>query len=472
MSQDKYYWDIARQKYVAYFKDTQEIKVVEKEQIKRDMFSQDKNNWKVIKDILFLDDEIIKNRYFTFSPHKPEEWNENGHIYKNTYIQTEIQQKAKEKVKEGILTQNSNFDFIDKYPHIKALIENIVPNQEQREYFLNWLAYILATNKKTRTAILLRGIPGTGKGVFWEQILTYYYGDNFTLTLENDSLKSNFTPKGLDRVMFVLYNEIKGDFRDGNAMYEKLKMHITDSVIRIEEKGVQALQLDNHFNALLFSNNKTPLQIQSGDRRYSIFSTRARTLRDVALEDFKETEVQFIENIQKERDNFLIDLACFQYDRVKATTCMDTEEKEAIYRASMTKIEILADKVRNLDENYLVNELVEIAEGTEDIEELFESAKVTMYYNNEILDIEKTITELYTELRESLLSNAYCRTATLILYYKLFVEKNADMAKIGKHLTEHIGITNSNGKIKGQRVRVRIVKEFEDKNYINKFIPF
>jgi len=471
MNQDKYYWDIARQKYVAYFKDTQEIKIVEKEQIKRDIFSQDKNNWKVIKDILFLDDEIIKSRYFIFSPHKPEEWEANGHIYKNTYIQTEVQQKAQEKLKEGILTQNSNFDFMSNYPHIDALIKNLVPIKEQREYFLNWLSYILATNKKTRTAILLRGIPGTGKGVFWEQIISYYYG-NFKLVLENDSLKSNFTPKGLDRVMFVLCNEIKGDFRDGNAMYEKLKMYITDDTIRIEEKGVQAYEIKNYFNTILFSNNKTPLQIQGGDRRYSIFSTRARQLRTVANEDFKETEVQFIEKIQSERDNFLIDLASYQYDRVKATTCMETEEKEAIYRASMTKIEILADKVRNLDENYLVNELVEIAEGTENIEELFESARVTLYYKNDKLDIEKTLSELYIELRNSLIENAYCRSATLILYYRLFVERNADMAKIGTKLTEHIGVTNKNGKINGQTVRVRIVKEFKDKKYVNKFIPF
>jgi len=472
MNQNQYYWDISKQKYIAYFKDTQEIQIVDKEQIKRDFFSDDPKNWKAIKDILFLDKEIIKSRYFTFSPFKPEEWKANGHIYKNTYIKTNIQKKVQEEIKKGVENQKKDFIFLSKYPHINALLQNLIPLQEQREYFLNWFSYILATNKKTRTAILLRGIPGTGKGVFWQQIISYYYGENFTLTLDNDSLKSNFTPRGLDRVMFVLYNEIKGDFRDGNAMYEKLKMHISDDKIRIEEKGVQALESDNHFNTILFSNHKTPLQIQGGDRRYSIFSTRSRKLRDVALEDFNETEVQFIENIQKERDDFLINLSCYRYDSVKATTCLDTEEKEAIYRSSMTKIEILADKIRNLDENYLVNELVEIAESTENIEDLFKDIKITTYYDNQKLNLEKTISELFAEMKDSLIDNAYCRTSTLVLYYRLFVERNADMSKIGKHLTEHIGVTNSNGRIKGQRARVRVIKEFQDKNYVSKFLPF
>ncbi len=471
MTQDKYFWDISRQKYVAFFKDTQEIQIVDKEHIKRDFFSKAPDQWKNIKDTLFLNENIILSRYFTFSPHKPVEWQENGHTYRNTYLPTEVQTQSKERLSQGLFTQNTNFDFIKKYPHIKALLDNLLPKKEQQAYFLNWLSYIFVTNKKTRVAVLLRGIQGTGKGVLWEQIIQHFYGENFTLTIENEGLKSNFTPRGLDRVMFVQYNEIKGDFRDGNTIYEKLKIHITDSIIRIEEKGIQAFQLQNHFNCIFFSNHKTPLQIQGGDRRYSIFQTRSRKLRDVAIEDFKETEPQFISGIQKERDEFLIDLVCYQYDGVLATTCMETEEKEAIYRSSMTKIEILADKLKSLDEKFLINELVEIAEDTENAEDILKKANILLVYNNDNLDIRKTFEAIFEETKKTLMSNAYVRTSNLTAYYRIFVE-NADMSKIGKHLTEHIGITNENGKINGQRVRVREVAEFKDHNFIKKFIPF
>lgn len=473
MRQDKYFWDISRQKYIAFYKDTQEIQVVDKEQIKRDVFTQAPDQWKNIKDTLFLDANIIPSRYFTFSPHKPEEWNENAHTYKNTYIKTEIQKEAQSKLRENGLTINTNFDFLNKYPHITALLDNLLPIKEQKEYFLNWLSYIFATNKKTRVAVLIRGIQGTGKGVLWEQIIQHFYGENFTLTVENEALGSNFSPDGMDRVMFVLYNEIKGDFRDGNVVYEKLKIHITDSTIKFEEKGITAFQITNNFNCIFFSNHKTPLQIQGGDRRYSIFSTRSRKLKDVAFEDFNETEVQFIENIQNERNSFLIDLVMYQYDNILATTCMETEEKEAIYRASMTKIEILADKVKKLDENYLINELIEIIEDTEDAEDIFTKAKIVVFCdNNNKFDAERTVKNMIDEMKMSLIENAYVRTSILVVLYRFFVEKGADMAKIGKHLTEHFGVSNENGRINNQRARVREIKEFKDTNFVKKIIPF
>ncbi len=474
MRQDKYFWDISRQKYIAFYRDTQELQVVEKEQIKRDIFTQAPDQWKNIKDTLFLDGNIIPSRYFTFTPFKPEEWNENGHTYRNTYMQTEIQKAVQNKRKNSDISLLSiDFEFIKKYPHIEALIDNLLPIKEQKEYLLNWLSYIFATNKKTRVAVLLRGIQGTGKGVLWEQIIQHFYGKNFTLTVDNDTLNSKFTPNGMERVMFVQYNEIKGDFRDGNTAYEKLKMHITDSTIKIEEKGVNAFELMNNFNCIFSSNHKTPLQIQGGDRRYSIFSTRSRKLKDVANEDFKETEEQFIDGIQNERDGFLTDLVLYNYDSILATTCMETEEKEAIYRASMTKIEILADKVKKLDEKYLLNELIEIIEDTEDAEDMLEKAKITLIYNEKnTLDIERTAKSIFDEMKMSLIENAYIRTSILVAYYRFFVEKGADMAKIGKHLTEHFGLSNENGKINGQRARVREIKEFKDKNFVKKIIPF
>ena len=52
------------------------------------------------------------------------------------------------------------------------------------------------------------------------------------------------------------------------------------------------------------------------------------------------------------------------------------------------------------------------------------------------------------------------------------LEKGADMAKIGKHLTEHFGVSNENGRINNQRARVREIKEFKDKNFVKKLMPF
>ncbi len=132
----EFFWDINRQKYVSLFKDTQEIKIVEKEHIKRHYFNKNPENWKFIKDTLFLTDEIIKNRYLTFEPLKNQEWTQNGFIYRNTFIESQISFKAQEKRNQGLLAIKEDLTFLDNYPHIKALLNNLCSKNEYLEYFV------------------------------------------------------------------------------------------------------------------------------------------------------------------------------------------------------------------------------------------------------------------------------------------------------------------------------------------------
>lgn len=465
----EFFWDIKRQKYVSLLKDTQEIQIVEKEHIKRHFYNKSPENWKFIKDTLFLEDTIIKNRYLIFEPLKEQEWTQNGFIYRNTFIESQISLKAQEIRNQGLLTIKEDLSFLDNYPHIKALLNNLCSKDEYLEYFVNWLSCALTTKKKIGTSIFFRGIPGTGKGVLWEQLICYFVGDNYVQVLENDTLKSNFTPKGLEKSLFVLANEIKADFRDGNNTYEKLKMYITDSTLRIEEKGVQAFNAPNHFNLILFSNNDVPLQIQGGDRRYSIFATKSRTLAEVAKVDFGLTIDLFIKEIQKERDNFLIDLICYSYSFDNARKCLDTEEKERIYRASMTKIEILADKVKGFEESFFANDICEILENMEkeEKEELMKNHKVVIIEDDDTA----TINNLLNNMRDFGINHQCLVNSHLIFLYLVFVDKHANMTKIGTALNSHFGQSCVKS-ISGKKVRVREIEEFKQKEFLEKLIPF
>lgn len=465
----EFFWDIKRQKYVSLLKDTQEIQIVEKEHIKRHFYNKSPMEWKFIKDTLFLEDTIIKNRYLTFEPLKSEEWKQNGFIYKNTFIESEISQKAQEKRNQGLLSIKEDLTFLDSYPHIKALLNNLCSKKEYLEYFINWLSCSLATKKKIGTSIFFRGIPGTGKGVLWEQLICYFVGDNYVQVLENDTLKSNFTPNGLEKSLFVLANEIKADFRDGNNTYEKLKMYITDSTLRIEEKGVQAFNAPNHFNLILFSNNDVPLQIQGGDRRYSIFATKSRTLSEVAKVDFGLTIDLFIKEIQKERDNFLIDVVCYSYSFDNARKCLETEEKERIYRASMTKIEILADKVKNFDKSFFENDLCEILEQmeTEEKENLMKAHQVLIFDKDDL----KTMQNLLEDMRSFAIEHQCLNNSHLIFLYHIFVDKTATLTKIGTALNSHFGQSYVKS-IENKKARVREIAEFKQKEFIEKLLPF
>jgi len=215
-------------------------------------------------------------------------------------------------------------------------------------YFINWLAYGMQTLSKTGTAIVSKGVQGTGKGVIYELIIQYMIGSKYTTLLDNEGLKSRFNGE-LENKLFVLANEIKADFREGNTIYERLKMYVTDSSIRFEEKNTKARTIPNFFNMWFHSNNDVPLQIQGSDRRYTVFNTKSRKLTEVSEELGYEHISDYIKAIQNERDNFIYDIMSLKYDKYQATTTLQTVEKELIYEASMSKIEVLSDKLKKLD---------------------------------------------------------------------------------------------------------------------------
>lgn len=467
-SKIEFIFDGVRQKWVELKKETMQLRIVEEKYIRKYLYNQSKefyiqNEKKVLYELPMRD--------LVFEPFKESSWNKDTIDYQNIFIESEIALKSRELRNQTLSNRKKDFGFLDKYPHIKALLNNILPVEKERDFFLNWISYIFSTKKKTRTAVVIMGIQRTGKGVFWEQIIQHFFGSAYTPTLENEHIKGRFTPTAIEQAIFVLCNEVKADFRDGNNAYERLKMWISDLYMRIEQKSQNDREAPNFFNMLFFSNNSVPLQIQGSDGRYSVFKTKSRKLKEVAEEDFKISIVDFIENIKKERDEFLADLVCYDYDEELATSTLETTIKETIYKASMTKIEILADKIKTLDEDFFMSELMESAEHlkTDELISIVEDTKnIGIYdsYNN--LDVKLTLKSIYEEMKNDLINHAYIKNKSAIFYYKLYISPTENFTKIGTALNSHLAsipIQKGVGK-------VRMIEEFTDANYVKKFIPF
>ena len=449
---NEYFYDIGRQKYVMYLESTQEVVRVEKEHIFKAYlaeFGKEKYR-KDKKEIL----DNIEMKYLIFNPHNPPEWSQNNFEYKNTFVLSNSLRVAKNKrdTVKDFKELNNNIDFLRKYPHINLLLDNLFVLEERKEYFINWLSAALNTMKKNGTAIVLRGVQGAGKNVLYEQIIEYAIGKNYCLIIGNEDLKTNFNAS-LENRLFVLANEIKGDFRDGNASYEKLKQYITDEEMRVEQKGVDSRKIINYFNMLIFSNNQTPLQIQGGDRRYTIYETNNIPLKKVVETELNIDMSTFIKFLQNERSDFLSDLINFNFDLNRARTCENTDEKERIYKASMTKIEILSDKIKRLDKTFF-DEFMEILEN-ENKDELFSyfQAKKISIYNDSIKDtLSSIVIDIEKESKTNLIKNKY-----LVFFYTYFVNKNESTTKIGNHLTSYFDKSFNK-----QNVRYRLINPVEN----------
>lgn len=468
----EFVFDGTRQVWVALSKETQKVRIVEKEYIKKYFYSNYRDEFHRHEKTLFLE---LPTRELLFDPFKPEIWTKDTLDYQNLYIESKISQNAREKRKEDILSSESSLLFIKDYPHINALFENVLPIENERYYFLNWLSYIFATKKKTRTAIVIIGIQRTGKGVIYEQLIQYFFGENYTMTIENEHVKGRFTPTNIEQMLFVLANEVKADFRDGNNAYERLKMWISDPVMRIEQKRLNDREAPNFFNMLFYSNNSVPLQIQGSDGRYSVFKTKSRQLKNVAVEDFGITIEKFIENIQNERDEFLTRLACYSYNSELATTPMNTKIKETIYKASMTKIEILVDKIKILDEHFFIEEIGEIVEHMEDsdFEKIIKETKILSVYGDyNKINKELTLLNIFNEMKQDLMTQAILKNKIGFFYYRLFVSLTDNLTKIGTSFSSHFGCNAVAKRFNNTIEKVREVAEFQSKEYVNKFIPF
>lgn len=366
--------------------------------------------------------DYVPTRKLIFDPFKPLSFKSSGIDYANLFIPSRF--FSFKPTSENMI---SRIEW-EKYPNIKALFENVFKTTDRMNYFVNWLAYGFQTRKKTGTSIISKGIQGTGKGVIFEEIIKYAIGERYVTVLDNEALKSRFNGE-LENKLFILANEIKADFREGNTIYERLKMYITDKTIRFEEKNIKARSIPNFFNIWFHSNNDVPLQIQGGDRRYTVFNTKSKKLTEVSKELGYEHISFYIEAIHKERDNFIIDLMRYKYDMAKATTPLQTVEKELIYEASMSKIEVLSDKIKKHDIEYF-KDAIEDFYDSDDLEEV----KRELHNKEDIRNVANFISELQKQFNGNYIKNSLSKAL-----YKIFVNENEADRKIGLQLNKYFG---------------------------------
>lgn len=280
----------------------------------------------------------------------------------------------------------------DKYPAVRLLLGNVFGDDEEGVmYFVNWLSTIINTRKKTKTAIVLKGAQGAGKGVLFDHVISRAVGEKYCTTISNEELRSDFNDH-LDSKLFVAFNEVKADFNERSTIYERLKAYVTDDKIIINGKYRAAVQQAQHFNCIVFSNHEIPLQIEWSDRRYSVFETSLYKLPEVVEKEYGDdvTMSEFIERIlPPEVDEFLSDVARFRYDITAAMTAKASAAKKRIQESTTTAIIKLISHMREKNVEWLVEELTPLIEarqktiGAEDdhnkLEQLVEEVQNNKY---------------------------------------------------------------------------------------------
>lgn len=216
-----------------------------------------------IKTIKFLDRWLVDEdaKFYSGFEFKPYPLLTSKNYY-NFYTGLQV-----EKLKSD---ESTSTDVI--YNHIRNLTGG---DDDCYEYFLNYLAYLFQyTGSRCNVGLVFKSTQGTGKSSFFDWLGKNILGREYYLTTADaDHVVGRFTD--MKNKILVVLEEANG--KDTFAASNKLKNILTAPTIRVEQKGVDAYDIDNYSHLIFLTNNETPVKIEEGDRRFVVFSPNVIT---------------------------------------------------------------------------------------------------------------------------------------------------------------------------------------------------
>jgi len=403
------------------------------------------NEWKKVK-------YKIESAFIEFNPNKPEGlYKENDFYYYNFFKNTDVRKKMLEiyveHKKKGNL-KNDVLSIVEKFPFVNLLFDSLTNfNKEYKKYFLNWLAYVFITHKKTMNTIIFKGIEGTGKGLLFEKIIQKVFPINQTTVISNDELNNSFN-EFLENKSFIIANEVQ-DYTNKKSVYEKLKQWITDEMVNLNAKHTRMRNATNFVNFLIFSNNDYPVPITITDRRYSVINTSDEKLEILSEKYLNLNIIEYVERLKNEVELFLYELAKYNFNELEAKKILINKERENIIFNTEEKTKILKRKLKELDVNFLQNEFITEYLFDVDNEKYFEITQELKLgnINNNIEETHKFIVDDIIEAikTKNFIPTNYLKYLLFFMYYqqKELKELNKYMNKIGEKTKKTIWFRNT-----------------------------
>ena len=228
-------------------------------------------------------------------------------------------------------------------PNINKLLDHVFNYQTSvKTHFINWLAHIIQHKKQTRTAWILHGTQGTGKGVLFNNIITPILGEASTFRTILPALETEFNSFMEESLVVMLDETQVSELNKKSAAMSNLKQYITDSRVQIRRMRTDPYVVENCTNFLIFSNKYDPIQVDSSDRRMNVAPRQEIPLLKVMTS--KE-----IDAIQAELQLFTSYLNCYVIDADQVGEVFQSEERTRLQDLTQDSGEEVAERLRTGD---------------------------------------------------------------------------------------------------------------------------
>lgn len=193
-----------------------------------------------------------------FDPSRPGDYERNFNIFK------------------GFAVTPQKGDCSLYWNHVKEVICS--NHEESYHYVRKWMACVIQKPALLATALVLRGLQGTGKNKFVE-CFGKLFGPYFLTVTSLEHLTGKFNSH-LKYAYLVHANEALwgGSRKEIGA----LKSFITDPTIIIEGKGKDALPIDNCRHLIVSSNEEWAVPMDLDDRRFFVLNISSHRKEDIA----------------------------------------------------------------------------------------------------------------------------------------------------------------------------------------------
>jgi hypothetical protein len=165
-----------------------------------------------------------------------------------------------------IKSENNNSDTTVIWTHIENLCGDV--EQDVKEWVKDWVADIFQNPmKKSGTALTFRSDEGTGKGLFFDRLMSKLLGERH-LSTSRSVFGERFNGEAKHK---LLINFDEGSWDNKRTDIGSLKKFITDQTFSFEEKGKDVVLLPN-FARTVFTSNSSWIIKNDNSRRFCMLN--------------------------------------------------------------------------------------------------------------------------------------------------------------------------------------------------------
>lgn len=168
--------------------------------------------------------------------------------------------------------------FFDHLKYVLCAGDDIV-----YRYVVQWLAHMFQhPSVKPGTALVMVSEPGAGKNIFFDIVKDVMGSIHYMLVNKAERVVAKFNAHLATRFLVVL-DEARFDSRSAGDSAAVMKSLITQTDTVMEKKFADAVAVKSYERYVLLSNDRVPIRIDPGDRRYCCLQVASARIGDMEL---------------------------------------------------------------------------------------------------------------------------------------------------------------------------------------------